>query len=205
MFDKYGEPGSYALVTGGSDGIGLEMCHQLAAQGFNILMVARNEEKMQAKIDEIKKAFPSVECKYIVCDFAKYTKMSEYREIFGPQLENLDIGVGIANAGYTRAYLFEDHKDDFMETIMNVNALHVYYLMKILSEIMLKRSKRSALIVTSSMAGLFPFASVITYSAQKSFVTFLTRGMALEMGKKIDVLSFNPAEVATKLIKKDES
>ena len=43
MFDKYGEPGSWALVTGGSDGIGLEMCHQLASQGFNIMMVARNE------------------------------------------------------------------------------------------------------------------------------------------------------------------
>ena len=43
MFDKYGGAGSWALVTGGSDGIGLEMCRNLADQGFNILMVSRNQ------------------------------------------------------------------------------------------------------------------------------------------------------------------
>ena len=42
MFDKYGGKGSWALITGGSDGIGLEMCRNLANQGFNILMVSRN-------------------------------------------------------------------------------------------------------------------------------------------------------------------
>ena len=160
---------------------------------------------MQGKIEEIKARNPSIECKYIVCDFSKHTKMSEYREIFGTEIADLDIGVAIANAGYARANRVEDMSDEYLESTMNINALHVYYLMKIFSEKMLKRTKRSALIVTSSMAGLYPFPSVVAYSAQKSFVTFLARGMALEMGKNIDVLSFNPAEVATKLIFRDES
>ena len=45
LFQKYAHPlgGSWALVTGGSDGIGLEMCHQLAEMGFNIVMCGRNE------------------------------------------------------------------------------------------------------------------------------------------------------------------
>ena len=46
----YGGQGSWAFVTGGSDGMGLEMCHELAKQGWNILMVARNEKKMQEKL-----------------------------------------------------------------------------------------------------------------------------------------------------------
>jgi len=42
---KYGVKGgsSWAVVTGGSDGIGLAMCKKLANEGFNILIVARNQ------------------------------------------------------------------------------------------------------------------------------------------------------------------
>ena len=114
VFDKYGRNGSWALVTGGSDGIGLEMCHQLAAQGFNILMVARNEEKMKGKIDEIRSIYPTVECRNIICDFGKLTKFSEYREVYGSLIEDLDIAVGIANAGYVEGNKFVDiDNDDF--------------------------------------------------------------------------------------------
>lgn len=48
VFKRYangskGENGSWAVVTGASDGIGLAMCKKLAREGFNICMVARNE------------------------------------------------------------------------------------------------------------------------------------------------------------------
>lgn len=43
-YDRYG--GGWALVTGGSDGIGLSFCEELARDGFNIIMVARNRTKM---------------------------------------------------------------------------------------------------------------------------------------------------------------
>ena len=43
----YGGNDSWAVVTGGSDGIGEEFCHVLAKQGFNICIVARNETKMK--------------------------------------------------------------------------------------------------------------------------------------------------------------
>lgn len=44
---------SWAVVTGGSDGIGLEMAKKLAREGFSICLVARNEDKMKEKIAEI--------------------------------------------------------------------------------------------------------------------------------------------------------
>ena len=49
---------SWAVVTGGSDGIGLAMCHNLAGQGFNIAIVSRNENKINKKLTEIKNAYP---------------------------------------------------------------------------------------------------------------------------------------------------
>jgi short-subunit dehydrogenase len=86
---------------------------------------------------------------------------------------------------------------------MNVNVLHVYYLFKIMAEQLMKREKRSSMIVTSSMAFVRPTPFSIAYSAHKRFVTFLAQGMFLEMSSKIDIMSFNPGEVATKLINRD--
>jgi NADPH:quinone reductase-like Zn-dependent oxidoreductase len=49
-YAKYGTKDSWALVTGGSDGVGLEICNQMAAQGFNICIVARNQQKIDEKL-----------------------------------------------------------------------------------------------------------------------------------------------------------
>lgn len=43
--ERYG-PNTWAVVTGGSDGLGLGFCEELAAIGFNICMIARNKNKM---------------------------------------------------------------------------------------------------------------------------------------------------------------
>ena len=43
---KYGKNDSWAVVTGGSDGIGLEICYQMAEKGFNICIVSRNLGKI---------------------------------------------------------------------------------------------------------------------------------------------------------------
>jgi hypothetical protein len=43
LLEKYGtRDKTYAIVTGGSDGIGLALCHELASQGFNICLISRN-------------------------------------------------------------------------------------------------------------------------------------------------------------------
>jgi len=61
---------SWAVVTGGSDGFGLDICHKMAELGFNICMIARNEEKMKEKLASIPN---NVEKKYIVANFFEMT------------------------------------------------------------------------------------------------------------------------------------
>lgn len=161
---------------------------------------------MQGKLEEIKKdCGKQIETKYLVADLSKFTSMAQYRELLGTEIENLDIGVVCANAGYGEATMMRDATDDFLETSMNLNAVHVYYLFKILGDKLWNRENRSCMIVTSSMAYLRPMPASIAYSAQKRFATFLSQGMSMEYGQKIDILSYNPAEVATKLIHKDKS
>lgn len=43
QYNRYAKEGkdSWVVVTGGSDGIGLEICHQMAAQGFNVCIISR--------------------------------------------------------------------------------------------------------------------------------------------------------------------
>mmetsp|Transcript_10725 Transcript_10725/g.13389 ORF Transcript_10725/g.13389 Transcript_10725/m.13389 type:complete len:135 (-) Transcript_10725:641-1045(-) len=77
LYAKYGSKTkkSWAVVTGGSDGYGLDMCHKLAAQGFNICIIARNEEKMKQRLSEIK---ANVEKKYVVADFFEMTRIEDF-------------------------------------------------------------------------------------------------------------------------------
>ena len=53
LLARYGGKGTWAMVTGGSDGIGLELCKQLAKDGFNICMVSRTESKLKAAANEL--------------------------------------------------------------------------------------------------------------------------------------------------------
>ena len=60
LYTSYGIKNSlldntWAVVTGGSDGIGLAMCKKLATEGFNICIVSRSEGKINEKLEEIRK------------------------------------------------------------------------------------------------------------------------------------------------------
>ena len=96
------------------------------------------------------------------------------------EIANLDIGVVIANAGWGESGAFDDMKDDDLRGSININALQVVYLFKILGEKLMQRTKRSAMIVTSSISSAFPMPGMLTYSAGKRFVTHLAQGLNFE-------------------------
>ena len=57
----------FALVTGASSGIGLEICHSLATKGFNIILTSRSRNKLKAISNEISSNY-GVNTDYFVCD-----------------------------------------------------------------------------------------------------------------------------------------
>ena len=63
---RYG--GGWALVTGASDGLGKQYCFELARSGFDIVLMARNKEKLEAVAKEIRDTY-SVCTKVLVYDF----------------------------------------------------------------------------------------------------------------------------------------
>ena len=65
---------------------------------------------------------------------------------------------------------------------------------------MLSRAKRSAIVVTSSALAMYPMSGILPYSMSKSFSSFLAEGLNIELKEKVDVMSFQPGEVQTKLL-----
>lgn len=73
--DKYGrKQGKWAVVTGGTDGVGLGFCEELAHMGWNVCIISRNEEKLKRTIsnltEDLQKKNRMVPLfRYIVADF----------------------------------------------------------------------------------------------------------------------------------------
>ena len=64
---------TWAVVTGGSDGIGFEICKKLADYGYNICIIGRTESKVLDKIDQIQKSTINKNLKtmHLIADFSK--------------------------------------------------------------------------------------------------------------------------------------
>ena len=65
LLQRYGGPGTWALVTGASDGFGAEFSRQLALKGFNIVLVSRTMSKLQAVEKELKTLNPKISVRIV--------------------------------------------------------------------------------------------------------------------------------------------
>ena len=69
--ESYKGTDTWAVVTGGSDGIGFQYCDYLAKNhGYNICIISRNEAKMHKCCEMLRAKNPNIKTKYIVADFS---------------------------------------------------------------------------------------------------------------------------------------
>lgn len=68
LLKRYGKK-SWAVITGGSEGIGYGIAKELAKTGFNVILIARKKDKLIESCAEIEKEY-AVQTKYFVTDFA---------------------------------------------------------------------------------------------------------------------------------------
>jgi len=91
-------------VTGASDGLGLAYCHELAARGFNIILLSRNPDKLKKAADSIK----GVKTHIIAQDLSKIYQYQDYERIVKEIPEDMDVGLLINNAGLGNSGPFKD-------------------------------------------------------------------------------------------------
>ncbi|CAD8186763.1 unnamed protein product [Paramecium pentaurelia] len=195
IIQRYGR-NSWAVVTGGTDGIGKEFCIELAKQGFNIVIVAKNEQKMNELSQQLQNF--QVETKIIVADFSQEHSIEFYEKVKS-DLRYLDISILVNNVGIGEGSLFVQEKMENILKIFRVNALSTLMMTKILINKLEFRQNKSAVITVSSGLTYLPCPFVSVYSSTKSFIHYFTQSLGLTY-KNTDFISVTPLGVRTKML-----
>ncbi|KAI6784814.1 Very-long-chain 3-oxoacyl-CoA reductase-like protein [Emericellopsis cladophorae] len=179
---KYGKPGTWAVITGASDGLGKEYAYQLAQKGFNLILVSRTQSKLEtlAKEIEAKHADKKVQTKIHAMDFSQ-SNNADY-EALASQIEGLDVGILINNVGQSHSIpvSFLDTTQEEMESIIRINCEGTLKVTKVVAPILQKR--RKGLILTmGSTAGWSPTPLLATYSGSKAFLQYWSSALAAEL------------------------
>jgi short-subunit dehydrogenase len=185
----------YALITGGSDGMGLEFAKQLAEEGYNLVLVARETKKLKAASDHIKKKY-KVDVVIISQDLTKI----ESADLIYDELKKNKIHVGLLvnNAGFAVFSQFDEmprQKSRDMISLMCMGYVELTH--KFLPD-MLKNGS-GGIIILSSVVAKFPGPFISVYSSTKAFSLQFGRSLHAEYHKKgIDVLTVCPGAMDTK-------
>ncbi|KAL2170460.1 hypothetical protein VTG60DRAFT_4840 [Thermothelomyces hinnuleus] len=177
---KYGKKGTWAVVTGASDGLGKEFAHQLAAKGFNLVLVSRTQSKLDALARELTLRWSGFQAKTLAMDYSKnddadYERLAEL-------ISGLDVGILINNVGQSHSIPvpFLETSRDELQNIVTINCLGTLKTTQIVAPILTKR-KRGLILTMGSFAGYMPTPYLATYSGSKSFLQHWSSSVAAEL------------------------
>ncbi|KAG8195047.1 hypothetical protein JTE90_029627 [Oedothorax gibbosus] len=196
-FNVWKNLGKWAVVTGGTDGIGRSYADKLAEKGFNICLISRNIDKLNSVASAIEKEF-GVSTKTINADF---TGGREIYENIENQLKELKgIGVLVNNVGMSYKYAEYFHAvpdgSKVMWDLINSNVTSCTMMMRIIMGMM----DKGIVINVSSLMAVYPMPLLTTYAACKAYVGHLSKAIQYEYKDKgITIQCVLPAYVATKM------
>jgi short-subunit dehydrogenase len=184
----------YVLLTGASSGIGYEMATQLAAKNLNLILVARNEAKLQQIQKELTTRY-RILVHFIVKDLSDVQAAIDIYEVL--QREKIVVTALVNNAGV-------DNYGNFIETsleeelkMIQLNISSVVTLTKLFAKDMVSR-KSGKIMNVASLLSFLPFPYYSVYSATKTFVLAFTETVASELeGTGVVVTALCPGPVNT--------
>jgi short-subunit dehydrogenase len=187
---RYGQK-TWVLITGASEGIGRLFAGELGRQGFNIVLLDSDLEKLkQAEESLLIECQRKIQTKLIVADLTKANQEDFADEIYA-QIQDLDVSILINNAGLFLNKLYLEATTDEIRNLVIVNTLANALITRALLPRLAARTQRSAIINLSSMSGVLPMPRQQIYGATKSFMSFFSRGLASEYSN-LDILSVQP-------------
>ena len=195
LIKRYGKS-SYALITGSSNGIGLEYALQLAETGFNLILVDKDSASLEKTKSKILEKFPNAKIEIIPCNLCEMTKPENYEQFLN-SIDHLDISILINNAEMIDFHEFHETKPENISKVIHINAVAVLGFCKLFYTRLLKREKQSAIVNMSSGVGLTSNKLLSVYPSTKAFVKYLTEGLKEESKGKMDLLYVYPGIVTT--------
>lgn len=179
-----------ALVTGASGGIGEEFARQLAAQGADVVLVARSADALERLAAELRER-NGVRCDVVVADLVTDSGVRAVEERVG------DVDLLVNNAGYGIARHLAEVDPSDVDGMIRLNVLALARLTRAALPGMLARG-HGGIVNVSSVAGFLPSPSFATYNATKAFVTMFTEALSLEVrGSGVRVQALCPGLTRT--------
>lgn len=184
MNDWAARYGRWALIAGGSEGIGRAFADRLAAAGVNLILLARNPEPLREARTEIH-AKTGVTVETYALDLTADDLAARLDDI----ISDREIGTLIYNAGAVHgAGLLLDAPVEKALHLIRLNCVGPVVFTHALATAMRERG-RGAIILVSSMSGLAGGGYVAAYAASKAYETTLAESLWIELGSEgIDVL-----------------
>lgn len=165
--------GPWALVTGGSEGVGAAFARQLADAGVSTVLVARKPEPLEQTASEVRTR--GVECRTVATDLT--TGVGEVLDA----VADLDLGLLVLNAGASSyGHTFVDGDLAGHQQVVDLNVTAAMPLLHHVGARLRARGSGGILTV-GSMAGYVGQERIATYAAVKAFQRILTEGLWLEL------------------------
>ncbi len=190
----------YALVTGGSGGIGQAICIKLAGMGYHVL-VHYNSGKDAAEnvVNSIKDSDGSAEI--IQFDVTGFENVQLALSNWKKNNNDVHISVLVNNAGISIDNLMIWMKQEEWSKVIDTNLNSFYYVTSQLLQDMII-NKFGRIINVVSLSGLKGLPGQTNYSAAKAGVIGATKALAQEVGKKkVTVNAVAPGYIRTEMIK----
>jgi short-subunit dehydrogenase len=175
--------GPYALVAGGSEGLGAAYAEALAARGLNLVLIARRKNVLETFGNAMKEKYP-VDVICLSVDLGDYERT---KSLVGA----LDVGIGLLvyNAAHCPIGLIEETVEEELARVVAVNVKGPLLLTKLLSPGMIQ-NKKGGIVLMSSLAGTQGSPKLVSYAASKSFNAILAEGLWRELKPRgIDVIA----------------
>jgi uncharacterized protein len=182
------------LITGASGGIGEEFARKFAQNGYNVILVARNEDKLKALKQELENTTSSTV--YILkADLSVQDEVTRIYQLL--QSEQMEVDILINNAGFGLFGEFTDTDLSQELNMIDLNIKTVTHLTKIFLSDMVKRNSGKIMNVAST-AAFQPGPLMAVYYATKAYVLSFSEALANELqGTNVNVSVLCPGATET--------
>jgi short-subunit dehydrogenase len=189
-----------ALVTGASDGIGLEFCNILAAKGYDLILVARRKAVLNKLAKALSQQYHNINCTVISTDLSK---PQGAQKLFATTVKkDLHVDLLINNAGLLQNGFFTDIDLATQENMISVNILALTSLTHLFANAMATRTGGHILNV-ASLAAWAPIPNQNLYAATKAYVLSFSQALHNELkvaGNGVSVTALCPGYTDTKMM-----